>query len=176
MSSVKVCQLPGAEGREGQSTVGPTRKLTGSFFLNTSTSHNKTGANEQEASERRVNLMDPSGGEPGRVINHSKHRVSLVDPSTQTKKRRETLSVPIGPQPSIPLRFYEPVNNPFFKGDTMPALMNRSRDLIDADKAEEMYIWLGFESEEELEKLKRGELVLQFDDEDGSDTSSNAEL
>merc|ERR1711962_1652651 len=38
-----------------------------------------------------------------------------------------------------------------------------------------MYVWLGFESEEENEKLRKGELMLEFDDDELSDTSSNAD-
>ena len=89
----------------------------------------------------------------------------------QTRKPHQSLT--LGPQHTIPLRFYAAEENPFLKGDGPPAnpILNRSRDLVDADKDDEMYEWLGFESREELEKFRAAGLLLEREEE-GSETSS----
>ncbi|XP_033624323.1 uncharacterized protein LOC117287866 [Asterias rubens] len=147
-------KFPGIGANEKQQVAAPGKPTNTSlrtFYMNTST-------NSQPA----VNVSD-----------RGRRRVSIVDPTTQTKTRRVP-ALKLGPQQNIPLRFYEPETNPFLNGDNVTPT-NRSSELLNANKADEMYIWLGFDSEEEYEKLKRGELVLEFDDEAGSDTSSNVD-
>ena len=154
ISSGEFCKLPGIVMNEGhQPTAAPPRRrsIVRSFYMNTST--NQQGM--------------PSNFKSGR-------RASIVYPSTKTNKKRVP-TIALGPQQSVPLRFYETEENPFLKGGFTPTATNRSYDLIHADKADEMYIWLGFNSAEEYDKLKRGELELEFDDDECSDTSSNAD-
>jgi len=183
ISSGEVCKLPGIVVNEGQTTetaVPPRRlSLARTFYMNTSTKSPGTNSQEIPSSfnrtRRRVSIVDPSADPlglkgPG---TRSRRRFSIIDPAAQTKKRwapNQTL----GLMQQVPLRFYEIENNPFLKEGDNPEI-NRSSDLIRADKSDEMYVWLGFESEEEYEKLRKGELMLEFDDDELSDTSSNAD-
>ncbi|XP_033636694.1 uncharacterized protein LOC117297653 [Asterias rubens] len=176
--SHKIVRLPGVNtGHEGTPALysGLAKKkpneMVGSFYMSTSTAQHDNGT----APQRRVFLVDPTLG--SETAHHradskrsSKPQVSNAKPST---KRPKPLSTLVFQQNTIPLRFYEQEKNPFDGGDTIPAL-NRSMDLINADKDDELYIWLGLESEEELERLRRGELVLQqFDGDNCSDAISN---
>ncbi len=179
--SQKINRLPGVTEHEGPPELysGPAKKapgMLGSFYMNTSTAQHDSGT----AHQRRVHLVDPTlGGESvhdrADDSKRSKPQVSQVKPSTNTKKRPKPLSTIVSQPNLIPLRFYEPEKNPFDGGITMPAL-NRSKDLINADKDDELYIWLGLESEEGLEKLRRGEFALQLDGENWSEASSNVGL
>ncbi|XP_038075583.1 uncharacterized protein LOC119743248 [Patiria miniata] len=182
ISSGEVCKLPDMVPieRHPSSTSGPPPKLNlaRTFYMNTSSNSQGTSTNQDitakfNRSRRRVSLVDPSADASSRPTAHSRRRVSIVDPSIQSKKRLAP-NLALGPHQQLPLRFYEIENNPFLNESDNPEI-NRSNDLIRADKSDEMYVWLGFDSEEEFERLKRGELVLEFDDDDGSDTSSNAD-
>ncbi|XP_022093536.1 uncharacterized protein LOC110980836 isoform X2 [Acanthaster planci] len=182
ISSGEVCKLPGIVLNENQpiGTSGAPQKLSlaRTFYMNTSSNLRGASTNQDlpaafTRSRRRVSIVDPSAdASNGPAGARSRRRFSLVDPSIQSKKRLAP-KLTLGPHQQVPLRFYEIEDNPFLKEGDNPEI-TRSNDLIRSDKADEMYVWLGFDSEEEYEKLKRGELVLEFDD-DGSDTSSNAD-
>lgn len=182
ISSGEVCKLPGLAPNDGQQadTAGaPKPSLARTFYLNTSTNPQGMSSSDAPAhpppgfnrTRRRVSIVDPSTSTvPGA---RSRRRLSIIDTTTQSKKRLPT-NTTMGYQQQIPLRFYEVEQNPFLKDENNPEI-TRSNDLIRADKSDEMYVWLGFDSEEEYERLKKGELLLEIDDDDFSDTNSNAD-
>jgi hypothetical protein len=181
ITSGEVCKLPGIALNEKQpaGTTGapPKLSLARTFYMNTSSNPQGASTNQDKPaafarSRRRVSIVDPTADASNGPGARSRRRFSLVDPSIQSKKRFAP-NLTLGNHQQVPLRFYEIEDNPFLKDSDNPEI-NRSNDLIRADKADEMYVWLGFDSEEEYERLKKGELVLEFD-EDGSDTSSNAD-
>ncbi|XP_022090592.1 uncharacterized protein LOC110979267 [Acanthaster planci] len=183
----KAGKIPTNDKSKDQSVadIGPPSGLgRRSFYMNTSNTKKLQGidSNQKDPPPMRninhtrrkgvykMDFADPSG--PGNAFGrHGRELPPLDHPSVKTKKPRPYLAP--YPQQMLPLRFYGTEENPFLKGDGPPvAAINRARDLVDADKADEMYEWLGFESREELEKLRAAGLLFEQEREEGSETSS----
>ncbi|XP_038073718.1 uncharacterized protein LOC119741868 [Patiria miniata] len=188
MRAGKVGDTPPNDKRISRPVAGPPASLGQRFYMNTSTDREQhdagTGPLQKDLPvlpsinrARRKGVYAKALTDPARVggaFAPTGRPLPSLDhprPSTQTKKPRPGPSVTLGPQ-TIPLRFYGSEENPFLKeSDGPPSAVYRPKDLINSDKDDEMYEWLGFESREEFEKLRAAGLLLEAEREEGSDTS-----